>query len=87
MQDRINGVLLENPVQQRPVADIAVNHQRTFSADGFHGVQRSVGAVAKIVQHHHFKARFKQRKCGVRTDIPGATRYQNLHRAVHSGVV
>lgn len=59
MQHGIDGVLLENPVQQGPVTDIPANHQRTFAANGFHRVQGGVAAVAKIIQNYNFITCFK----------------------------
>ncbi len=82
MQHRVDLMLAKNPVEQRPVADIAANHQRAFAANTFYRMQCRIAAVAKIIQYNNFITCFKQRKCGVRADIAGTTRYQNLHSAV-----
>lgn len=82
MQHGVDLMLAENPVEQRPIADIAANHPCTFAANGFNGVKCCVAAVTKIIQNDNFITCLKQCKCGMRADIAGTTRYQNLHSAV-----
>lgn len=82
MQHRFDVVLAEYPVEQCPVTDIATDHPGTLATNAFNRVQRGFAAVAKVIQYDNFITGFKQCKCGMRADIAGATRYQNLHSAI-----
>ena len=65
MDDRADLLLLDQPGDQRLVADVALDEA---AASG----HRPAEAGGEVVDHHHLPARVEQRQHGMAADIAGA---------------
>ena len=70
-------MLLEQPVQQRRVADVPFHEFRPLAGDRRHPFQGFAAAVAEVVEHQHPAPRFQQQQYRVRADVTGAAGNQN----------
>ncbi len=72
MDDGINFVFLKNPVNKRPVADIALIEFRFR-------VHCLDMPRLKVIHNHYFLTVINQLINGMRTDITRTAQYQNCH--------
>ncbi|CDN46185.1 hypothetical protein BN871_LH_00030 [Paenibacillus sp. P22] len=76
MNDRVDGVLAEYPVQQPGIPQISLVQ---LPAE-----HRLAMALLQVVDHDNLLAVFQQRRYCMRTDITGSSRYQYSHGSLSS---
>ena len=76
---RVDPVLGEDPLQQRPVGAVADVAGNGTAGDAFHPADRLRAAVAQVVDDDHPVAALQQLDGDVRSDVPGSAGEQYVH--------
>jgi hypothetical protein len=72
VQHALDGLRLEQAIEQRTVAHVALHALQRLPGDALDARQRLRAAVAEVVEHHEAVARALERHTGVGTDVAGA---------------
>src|SRR3989304_9942899 len=78
MHHRPDTVPREKPLQRSAIAHVALDERDTPAGDALDAADHVCAAVGKVVQNHNLAASGQQLDAGVRADVAGAARYEDL---------